>query len=226
MLTECTRRSGRAQRRRSPTPGPPQFGLAGATGRRTVNALGAHWEIPVNLFACKQGEIRACGGQKNLLFLPKASATDIVVGRFFCCLAGAHGPVRPNSIRETAMAYAPPSSMTEHQLKSNPSDAGRRLMGLRAHRGGLRWRSGTGAEVATSFSAKPAVTAGTPSGRSGRQPIPILLLDNRTVVTNHQVGRHRTGRPTMASSHTARCAAAGRRSGLRTPTSRSERPDS
>ena len=174
----------------------------------------------------RSADFGACGRRNGLLSYGQASATDIVVGRFFVAWPVLHGLVRPNSRRETAMAYPPPSLAAEPQPKSDPGDAGRKPMGLQPHRRDLRWRSGTGADAAASFSAEPAVTEGTPSERSGRQPIPIPLLDNRTVVTNHQVGRHRTGRLTMASSHTARCAAAGRRSGLRTPSSRSERPDS
>jgi hypothetical protein len=149
----------------------------------------------------------------------------VVVGRLFSCLAGGTGLIGTTSIRETAMAYSPPSSAAEPQPKSDPGDAGRNLMGLLSHHGGLCWRPGTEADPAASSTATPAGLWATPRRRPGRHPILTPLLDNRTVVTRHQVGRQ-SARPTMASSHTARCAAAGRRSGTRAPDPRGARPDS
>jgi hypothetical protein len=157
-----------------------------------------------------------------------------VVGRLFCCRADLIGPAPSNSIRETAMAYARPSWVAEPQPKSDPADASDNPMGLIRHRGDLHWWAGTEADPAASFPARPAVIRAMPGKRPGWHPIPIPLLDNRTVVTRHQVGQRparparpvRRARPTTASSHTARCAAEGRRSGTRAPDSRRARPDS
>src|SRR5688572_6945836 len=81
MLTECTRRSGRAQRRGFPRACPTFDRLAHVRLRAHVERAAS--DRPDTLFsvcpASREGaslaEIGACGGRGNLLFLPQASTT-------------------------------------------------------------------------------------------------------------------------------------------------------
>jgi hypothetical protein len=136
-----------------------------------------------------------------------------VVGRFFCCRVDLLRSARPNRIRETAMASSKGSATSEHQPKSDPANADMRLFERSTRSYGRHRRVGTPAELWASPMARP-------DARPVARPVAGSLsietsphLDNRRFVKRHQVGQQQMAWPTMASSHSARCAAAGRRSG-------------
>ena len=185
---------------------------------------------------------RACRGHTDLLFCGQASAT-LCRRALFCCRVGRAGPARANPQRVTAMACDRSSALSENKPKSDPADARRLPAGVLPRWAGQSSRllsgqhrqSGTAPASGPSPYPRPVEALPLRSERPGSRPaLPESSpadphVDNRRFVTRHLVGQQHHQMPgwlTMASSHTARCAAAGRRFGTFTPDSRRTTPDS
>jgi len=110
-------------------------------------------------------------------------------------------PARSMLERENAMGCSRAPASSDAQPYSDPDAAGAILAGWLSDPLIERQHDGTPARAWASTRARPV----------GSRLIP--LLDNRRCVQRRQVGQRDRRRPTTASSHSARYAAAGRRSG-------------
>lgn len=151
---------------------------------------------------------------------------QIVVGRLFCCRVSDPASASANPRRVTAMACTRSSALSEHKPKSDPADARRLPAGLIPRWAGVsagqHRRSGTAPVSGSSPYPRPVGPLPVRPDWQGSRPAHSESspadphVDNRRFVTRHLVNQQHhqmRGWLTMASSHTARCAAAGRRSG-------------
>jgi hypothetical protein len=199
----------------------------GDAWENAVNGAAARVACPGRASYCAKLVVnRACGAAGDLLSYGQASAT-YCRWALFCCRASVAGSAIVNLRRAFVMACTRSSAAADHQPKSDPADAGRLPMGVLPHPAGLsaRQHRRSGTAPVSGASPDPRPVEGVLPTRSGWQgPQPAISdsfpadphVDNRRFVSRHRVSRPQHQLPgglTQASSHTARCAAAGRRSG-------------